>query len=94
MYLISTLIVSHLPFPPHTHHLAEDEHPVAGLLEPSEQLVEEHHLAAGQDQAVNNTARGRGDDLRAGRSRHFAVHALPDSHFQRSFSVHMYRGTI
>ena len=30
--------------------------PVAGLLEPLEQLVQQHHLAAGHDDAVHGTA--------------------------------------
>lgn len=39
-----------------THHLREDEHPVPRLLEPPQQLVQQHHLSAGQDQAINHAA--------------------------------------
>jgi len=36
----------------HDHHLAEDEHPVPGLLEPGEQLVEQDQLAGTVDQLL------------------------------------------
>ena len=44
----------------HAHHLGEDEHAVPGLLEAAQQLVQEHHFARREDEAVGFLGLGNG----------------------------------
>lgn len=43
----------------HPHHLREDEHPVAVLLEPTQELVEQNHLARVHDDSLEDLVVGR-----------------------------------